>query len=260
LSRAAVGRIVADKVGLKAGGHNLYVRYHRMVKQRGVKSWRVLVSPEADLQPSQFTYRGHLVNVNPAPPPKPRPVVVRAPKRKPRSKKGTSTDPPTEPKWIPGWKDAKDANLPAWAKKSYAQVAAAKAGTTEVDPEESEAEEEEAGSAPPSPDKAAGRPASKAAARGPSRPAAEADQPVLAQFAVLLPGLMQMLTAFQEGKLTAGARPLAVDLTIPGVEEKQPGNGKDKTTAGGGAGKEDAGLPDGYGPAPLSAAKSPGPY
>jgi hypothetical protein len=186
--------------------------------------------------------------------------VVRAPKRKPRSKKGTSTDPPTEPKWIPGWKDAKDANLPAWAKKSYAQVAAAKAGTTEVDPEESEAEEEEAGSAPPSPDKAAGRPASKAAARGPSRPAAEADQPVMAQFAVLLPGLMQMLTAFQEGKLTAGARPLAVDLTIPGVEEKQPGNGKDKTTAGGGAGKEDAGLPDGYGPAPLSAAKSPGPY
>jgi hypothetical protein len=260
LSRAAVGRIVADKVGLKAVGHNLYVRYHRMAKQRGVKSWRVLVSPEADLQPSQFTYRGHLVNVNPAPPPKPRPVVVRAPKRKPRSKKGTSKDPPPEPKWIPGWKDAKDANLPAWAKKSYAQVAAAKAGTAEAEPEESEEEEEEAGNAPPSPDKAAGRPLPKAAARGPSRPAAEADQPAMAQFAALLPGLMQMLTAFQEGKLTAGARPLAVDLTIPGGEEKQPGNGKDKVAAGGGAGKEDGGLPDGHGPAPLPAAKSPGPY
>jgi hypothetical protein len=45
-----------------------------MGRQRGVKSWRVLVSPQADLQPSQFTYRGHLVNVprGPRPPPPPR--------------------------------------------------------------------------------------------------------------------------------------------------------------------------------------------
>jgi hypothetical protein len=187
-------------------------------------------------------------------------VVVRAPKKKPRSKKGGNKDPPPEPKWIPGWKDAKDANLLAWAKKSYAQVAAAKAGAAEVDLEESEEEEEEAGKAPPSPDKAAGRPRPKAAAQGPSRPAAEADQPAMAQFAALLPGLMQMLTAFQEGKLTAGARPLAVDLTMSGEEEKQPGSSKDKVAAGGGTGKEDVGLPEGYGPAPLPAVKPPGPY
>jgi len=257
LSRAAVGRIVADKVGLKEEGHNLYVRNHRMGRQRGVKSWRVLVSPQADLQPSQFTYRGHLVNVNPAPPPKPRPVVVRAPKKKPKSNKGTSEATPTVPKWIPGWQDAKDANLPAWARKSYAQVAAAKAGAAEAKPEGSEKEGEETGSAPASPDKAAGRPASQATARGMSRPAVEVD---LAQVAVLLPALLQMLTAFQEGKLTEGARPMPVAPAIPGAEERQSGHGKDKPAAGGGAGKEDAGLPDGYGPAPLSAAKSPGPY
>ena len=69
-----------------------------------------------------------------------------------------------------------------------------------------------------------------------------------------------MLTAFQEGKLTEGARPMPVAPTIPGAEEKQPGNGKDKPAAGGGAGKEDAGLPDSYGPALLPAAKPPGPY
>jgi hypothetical protein len=260
LSRAAVGRIVTDKVGLKTAGHNLYVRFHRMAKQRGVKSWRVLVSPEADLQPTQFTYRGHLVNVNPAPPPKPRPVVVRTPKKKPRSKKGGNKDPPPEPKWIPGWKDAKDANLPAWAKKSYAQVAAAKAEPAEADFEESEVEEEEAGKAPPSPDKAAGRPRPKAFARSPSRPTAEVDPSAMAQFAALLPGLMQMLTAFQEGKLTAGARPVAFSLTIPGEEEKQPGNSKDRVAAGGGTGKEEETLPEGYGPAPLPAVKPPGPY
>ena len=69
-----------------------------------------------------------------------------------------------------------------------------------------------------------------------------------------------MLTAFQEGKLTAGARPMAVDLTIPGEEEKQPGSSKDRVAAGGGTGKEDVVLPEGYGPAPLPAVKPPGPY
>ena len=69
-----------------------------------------------------------------------------------------------------------------------------------------------------------------------------------------------MLTAFQEGKLTEGARPMPVAPAIPGAEEKQPGHGKDKTVTGGGAGKEDAGLPDSYGPAPPPAAKPPGPY
>ena len=98
---------------------------------------------------------------------------------------------------------------------------------------------------------------SKAAARGPSRPAAEVD---LAQFAVLLPGLLQMLTAFQEGKLTEGARPMPVAPAIPGAEERQSGHSRDKPAAGGGAGKEDAGLPEAYGPAPLSAARPAGPY
>jgi hypothetical protein len=183
--------------------------------------------------------------------------VVRAPKKKPKNNKGTSEATPPVPKWIPGWQDAKDADLPAWARKSYAQVVAAKADAAEAKPEGSEREGEETGSAPASPDKAAGRPASQATARGMSRPAAEVD---LAQFAVLLPGLLQMLTAFQEGKLTAGARPMPVAPAIPGAEEPQSGPSRDKSAAGVEAAKEVASLPEGYGPVPLTAPRPAGPY
>jgi hypothetical protein len=228
-----------------------------MGRQRGVKSWRVLVSPQADLQPSQFAYRGHLVNVNPAPPPKPRPIVVRVPKKKPKNNKGANEDLPLVPKWIPGWQDAKEAAYPAWGRKSYAQVAAAAADATEVKQEGSEREGEEAGSAPASPDKAAGRTTSRAPASGTNRPTAEVD---LAQLAVLLPSLLQMLTAFQEGTLTAGARPMPAAPAMPGTEEPPPGPNKEKVAAGAAAARDIASIPEGYGPAVLAAPRPQGPY
>jgi hypothetical protein len=258
LSRAAVGRLIAEKTGLRAAGHNLYVRNHRMSRQWGVKSWRVLVSPEADLQPFQFAYRGQLVNVNPAPPPKARPIVVRVPKKKPKSKKGTHEDQPLVPKWIPGWHDATDAALPAWGRKTYAQVAAAVADATAVKQEGNEKGGEEAGSAPASPDKAAGRNApGLGSSRGPHRSAAEVD---LTQLAVLLPSLLQMLTAFQEGTLTAGARPMPATPAMPSGAEPPPQPHKEKVAAEAAAARDAAGVPEAYGPAALTAARQPGPY
>ena len=90
-----------------------------------------------------------------------------------------------------------------------------------------------------------------------SRPAAEVD---LAQLAVLLPSLLQMLTAFQEGTLTAGARPMPAAPAMPGAEEPPSGPGRDKSAAGVEAAKDVASLPEGYGPALLTAPRRAGPY
>ena len=90
-----------------------------------------------------------------------------------------------------------------------------------------------------------------------SRPAAEVD---LAQLAVLLPSLLQMLTAFQEGTLTAGARPMPAAPVMPGTEEPPPGPNKEKVAAGAAAARDIASIPEGYGPAVLAAPRPQGPY
>jgi hypothetical protein len=180
------------------------------------------------------------------------------PKKKPKSKKGAHEDLPLVPKWIPGWHDAKDAALPAWGRKTYAQVAAAAADATAVKQEGNEKEGEEAGSAPASPDKAAGRNApGPGSSRGPHRSSAEAD---LTQLAVLLPSLLQMLTAFQEGTLTAGARPMPAAPAMPGTEEPPPPPHKEKVAADAAAARDAASVPEGYGPAILTAPRPQGPY
>jgi hypothetical protein len=241
MSKSAVQRMLLVKTNM-----TFQVQHHRMSKQRGMKSWKVLADPAAGLPPDQITHRGQPILIQPAPQPKPRQVVVRLPRKRgsafsQQSQPGAAGKKQVkEPRWVQGWKDPPGAGGPAWASKSWAQVVKEDSGEKEegeVYVEAMEEEEETAGGAEPhakepapeaSPAKAPPKAGSAPAAKGtPPRAAPKDGLGMSAQAAVqleqMLPALLRMLQAFDQGGMQPpGAEPESGDGAGAGGSAKAP--------------------------------------